>query len=297
MKHPLHVTYPYGGRGYLLHWWTYDDRGHFIVASNERALRSVAGRVFWEHPDATIKGYTEVEFVAPSEELQRLAEKQALEKVINHFYFEVLYRLREVEEAGYALPPPFDRCPKFEMEDWEDSIPDAWAMEHHSGCKHCHEGIRLVGMTRGDFYAKFFSRWQEANPDRAPSPVDKTRLVSRARVARDDEPLWRVYADFGPHAGGLGCESMRVEGEPTLGMDGMLGYGYVSLEDNALFFYVPLRDLPTSELEAVLQARKAEVQREQDIQEQKRKDDRERDDRERTKAVLDFFGMGAERKA
>ena len=286
----LHVVYPHGGRVFLLHWWTYDDRGHMIVSPTERGLIASARRIFTENPDAEIKGYSEVEIVAPGPKLHALAAQQVLNERVGAFFYEVSHRLREAAEAGRALPPPFERCTKFESDD-EESTPDEWTIAQHSGCKHCKETIRLVGMTPGDLYARHHTRWLATHPDhpenRDRSREGKGRVESRARVARDDEHLWAVRANFGPHSKGLVLAEMCVDGEYTMFSGGSMGYS--SLQDEALFFYLPIRDLDASELQAMLDMRKVEAKREQELREQSRKDEWERNKLEQINTIIAFF--------
>lgn len=280
----IRVYYPHGGRRRMLHWWTYNERGHVVLAKSRDGLLGSARRIFAENPDAEIRVYAEIVLVAPSEKLQEYAADQKRRERVSRFHVEVAARLSEVALAGLPLPAPFEVCASFESE--YDDEPNEWARERHSGCKNCLDKIRAVGLTPGDLYARYHAAWALAMAEHGhwEDRIDPKFVPSRAEPARDGEPLWCAVKEFGDHAGG--CKLLEV-GEPD--MIGVGGYGYSFVDDKALFFFRKCSDLDPAELESMLALEKQAAERAQAERERERVAAYERDKRQSVDAVVRFF--------
>ena len=276
----MKVFYPGGGRRFLLHWWTYDERGHLVLAPTEPGLQAVATRVFQKHPDAEIKAFAEIEIVGPSARLCALSELHDARDRIATFHHELVWRLREAVTAGRDLPAPFAVCTNYEPEEEvEGDGHEAWARETHYGCLHCKERIRLVGLTPADLYAQYHAAWYAANPSRAHE--DRRLVPSRAPAADDHEHLWFAEANFSDHSGGVVLTEMLLDEAET--------YRPRCLSDRVMFFFRRLRDLDSSAMQKALDEATATRNLRHETRERERVEEREREERQRIDSTLGFF--------
>jgi len=278
----LRVYYPGGGRFLLLHWWTYDERGHVILAPTERSLRDVSVRVFARHPDAEIKDYCEVEIVAPSARLCALAAESAQHARVANFHEEIVHRMGAVLKAGKELPPPFERCTNYEPEDPSEADGDQkeWEQSTHYDCRHCRHTIRLVGMTPVELYDRYSELWRQAYPLR--EHADPRRVLSRAVSASDDERIWCAVAAFGPHASGVSLNEVDMQ-------DAVRCFPS-SLSDSALFFFRRRRVLDSTAMTTALEAAMAEHKARREQRERDERAEYERKVRQEIENTLWFFG-------
>jgi hypothetical protein len=276
----VRVFYPGGGRRFMLHWWTYDERGHLVLAPTESGLQAVAARVFQKHPDAEIKAFAEIDIVGPSAHHCALAELHDARDRIATFHHELVWRLREAVTAGRDLPAPFAVCTNYEPEEEDEGVGDeAWARETHNGCRHCKERIRLVGLTPSDLYAQYHAAWYAANPSRAHE--DRRLVPSRAPAADNHEPLWYASADFGHHSGGVVLHEAKLDEAEV--------YRPSCLSDRVMFFFRRLRDLDSSAMQKALDDASATRKRRHEARERERVEEHEREERRRIDSTLGFF--------
>lgn len=247
---PLKVYYPLGGKHFLLNWYTDYDRGHVLLARSEAAIKNAFDRhVLDEVPE--VKAYCEIEIVAPSKKMCREAAERAYHADVDNFMNQVTWRLREVLKKHGALPF-FAPCNKFESEtshlhgDGDDAHEDRELDEHYD-CKNCTEGIRLVGLTKEEFFDRHAERWV-LEMDDFRGYEDPKRLVSLAEQAGDDEVLYMALGDYGHHQNGI----------------------YLSTEpgwrrEDVLFYYRLVRDLDKSsyvaQVDALIEKRRQEEEK------------------------------------
>lgn len=83
----LPVYLPLAGQFYLLHWWSYDERGHIILAPSEQSLLHTAKQVFEKHPwkDVEVKDAYLIELAAPSEKMKKEEEQFNYEQNVKMF--------------------------------------------------------------------------------------------------------------------------------------------------------------------------------------------------------------------
>jgi len=205
---PLLVFYPLGGRFLLLHWWTYDDRGHVVLAPSERAMLATAKRVFDANPDAQIRFYADVEAVAPSKTIHEQIARRVREQTVGSFKYEMTGRMFAAAEAGHVLPWPFARCSSYDPDpklvDYSPSVdPDVVENDKstHYACRNCTNQI-AIALGPEEFYERYAPGWRAHNPPHQSLP-DPRRTPSRGRVANDGEKLYAAVEDFGHHAGGI----------------------------------------------------------------------------------------------
>ena len=288
---PLLVDYPLGGRRFLLHWWTQDDRGHVVIAESERSLLAASKRVFAENPDAEIKAMCEVEIVAPPDRFEKLAALCARQEAIGEFHFMTCSRLHDAHEAGLEIPPPFAFCEMFEKDD-EDALPDSWARENHYNCKHCKSRVRLVGMTPEELYAQHAEAWYALHSDDRRNRSDSKKMKSRAARASDADAdgLWYARSNFGHHAGGIELREVDLERDVYLS-DGVPTPSFTPscFTEQLMFFFKRLSELDRSKAEAILAAEKEKSKRLHEERERVRKEAFERDRREQNEDVVRFF--------
>lgn len=244
---PLKVYYPLGGRTFMLHWWTQDDRGHLVLSRTEKAVHEVAQHVFEKNPDAEIKVFSEINIVGPSEQLLALAAEHLRREKITHFHGEMMWRIREVAEEGETLPAPFAPCSGYEPQEPEESDDDQGRRDYnqscrdkHYGCKHCQDKIQLVNMTPDELYARYHDAWERLHP--IERHEDPRRVPSRAPPYDHGRPLWYAVADFGHHSSGIDLNKADFEQD----------YRPAFLSDRLMFLFERVRDLDTSRLSAML---------------------------------------------
>lgn len=296
--HVLKVWFTKGGRYFALHWWTYDERGHLVLAPTEAKLREIAARIFNEHLDVELKAYCEIEIVGPTRRFRDLAAKYRMNEDIEQFNREISIRLRDAIKAGYALPSSFALCTEYKFKDEaarneaEDESADTreLRLDHHYGCTECMMGIRLIGMTPYELHVIYRKRW-EARPQqrRLRGRPYKTKGVpvagaSQAPEAADGEPLWFAYSNFGHHSGGLELHQIDYSD-----LDG--GYPPSYIGSHVIFYFRRLRELDLSELTAMRDVSDAGWKLRQEQEEQASAAKREREDREDIESVLEFFKL------
>src|SRR5277367_1385392 len=234
----LHVYYPFGGRVLLLHWYTYEDRGHVVLAKSQRALRATAMTVFTENPNAEIKALCEIDVVAPSNRLEKIVTESVRLENIRSFHLEVSFCLDSVLEAGLALPFPFAECTEYKPSDDFDA--DEWATKRHYQCENCEARIRLEEFSPEAFYNRYAEAWRVLYPQQ--THRDPRRGPSRAARASDDDELWFAEAMFGHHSSGVELKPINLdEIKESAGM---------FFSDRAMFFFKRVRELDSVELSA-----------------------------------------------
>jgi hypothetical protein len=289
---PFEVYNPSAGRTFMLHWWTEHDRGHVAFASTRQALLDVARGVFEMEPNAKTKAILEIEFVAPSDRMNQIAAKYDYQDRVESLFHDFMSRITEAASAGLAVPPPFYVCEKYEPEE-EAKEDDDWMEDCHYSCTNCTSKIRLVGMTKEDLYVNFYDDWSatkphENYPKRKGQP---SRVVSCARKASDDEPLWYARANFGHHQGGVELHEVSLadveEDRPSC------------LVESTLFFFRLLEPVDSALVqqvssisEAAQLTKKADDERREDVRRKAMKNERI----SRIVVALDFFNRPEARK-
>jgi len=274
----LPVYYPFGGRRCIMHWWTYDLRGHIAIARDERSLLAMAVSIFEEHPNAEIKAMTEIEIVGPSKKLEHMAAVSARGEAVLMFHHMICASMDDVLKDGRELPPPFARCEKYAPQSYmnEKDI-DEFTRERHLFCENCYSRIVLVGMTPVEFHDRYADAWYARHPEhRFEKGVDRRRVPSRATSARDDDAsIWYAAAQFGDHAPGIELRPVDPEA--------------FRWEDNVLFFFKRLRELDVTKPSAVLRAAKEALEAERQRREDADKRARAEHERRQLDELVDFF--------
>ena len=184
---PLKVVYPYGGKHFLLNWWTYDDRGHLFVAKREEQLRQMFDHIDFRD-DTRVDALQEVDIVAPSRSMSYSAALSRYNAVVRDFYRSISYELRGLNKHKLSLPEMFEPC--------------IHAIEGDSfDCDVCQAScVKLVGMTQEEFYLTYADAWEKTFEVRD-SWEDEKRCVSQATPADDAEVthLHMAVGDYGHH--------------------------------------------------------------------------------------------------
>lgn len=275
----LKVYYPHGGHHFLLHWWTYNERGHVVLARTEGSVYSTATSVFRKHSDAEVRAYSEVEIVAPSALMCKRAAEFDLQESISSFHQQIVYRLNDVVKGGKELPLQFEMCEAFEPKDL-DGAPCDWANETHYSCKNCTDKIKMIGMTKEELHAKYSSTWKKLSPSKI--YIDKNKVLSRAAPAKDNEELHYAKAEFGHHSSGIELDRMNLSKfDPT--------YRPEYLTGRVIFFYRKVRDLDAAPLQLMLDQQRQAIQERKAIGERQRIAKREQDKRNDIELTLSLF--------
>lgn len=242
----MKVYNPSSGVFLLLEWWTYYGRSHMILARNEKALTTVAKRAFREEGgEAELRAFLEIEMVAPPTSLCERSAQKLRQQAVALFLSEVSYRLSDLLKAGHPVPAPFVLCTEYKYRH-DDEPEEDWPWEHYE-CANCENGVRLDKLSPGDFYNQYQARWDTLMSDKiVRQPTAKIELspsASRGRVAENEVGLWYASANFGHHSSGI--DLLEVENDEALTRE-------------PLFFYLVKRVLDKSELQQLLDKRKAE---------------------------------------
>lgn len=229
---PLKVYYSGGGQKYLLHWWTYNERGHIILASSQESLLATAKRIFQKYPDAEIRDYLRVEIVAPSNRLSEVAAAYEYQQAVSTFEIDLVCSLKELIESGKKLPEPFKDCEKYDLKDKDNrQKPDRWMYENHYDCQNCRDRIVFPYPIK-EMYDLYGKLWQAINPSERRKPKDE-RVLSRARLPNNNEKLWIVRGVFGHHLGGIEIEELQLEDSEE-----ELSNGYCGYRSNIIFCFL-----------------------------------------------------------
>lgn len=272
-RDPQQVYYPLGGKKFLLHWWSYYERGNIILSDSEQSLDVVARKVFHEHPDAEIKGFYEIEIVAPTERMQEFRKTNDLDKTISMFHSEMVFRLKDLVKAGHGLPSGFEICPGFKPEEGVES--SNWDEEYHFNCLNCTDTIKLVDMTKKDLYDKYYEDWEKVFPHKG--WIDPKLVNNRANLAKNESNLFEAVANFGHHSSGIDLVEIDFENIESY------------LNDRILFFFHRIREIDSSELQKVLTESNLAMKKENEEREENRIKEYEREDKEKIDAVIAFF--------
>ena len=264
------VIYPHGGRHLLLQWWTHNEQWHLILASSLMGVGSVVKRACDLHSqDMRLGDFCEIDVVGPSEKMARDAAAFNRQEGIENFRDEVARRLQDALRLGYELPPGFKACEKYTPEDL-DNLHIPWAMDHHQGCAHCHEGIRTE-LTPEALYDKYHDAWVEEHPPikhKGKAP----RVISRAQPAVDGEPLWYATPNFGHHASGVDLREVDYSLSDS-------PHRPEYLMDGVLFFFRRGSDLDKAPLQTMICTRKAKEKADRERRDTKFRADRKQESR------------------
>lgn len=238
----LKVYYPHGGHHFLLHWWSYNERGHIILARTQDGIISTAKSVFKKHTDAEIKAYIEIDIVAPSELMHKQAKEAAIQERIDSLYFEVIHRLRFAIASGKNLPKQFAICTKYNPGKHDRGRKESTDTEHYS-CKSCSNRIKLArGMTKEKLYNQYNDEWSKAFPVK--QYTNPKHVLSCAEPVQDTKGLYFVEGCFGHHCTGLVLEKAKERDFPP------------SYLNDPLFFYHKIRELDSTDIQSMLENQK-----------------------------------------
>lgn len=269
---PFLVRSRIAGRFFLLHWWTYNERGHIVLARRPASILAAFERILEDHPDAEVRAYMKVKVVGPSNRLCVLGERADRNKEVMRFRCEVWSQLYEARKRGLELPKQFTTCELYEPD--PDDEHTEWARERHFGCRNCHDTIRLEGMTLDELYDQHIVGWRKIHPD---YPHDDRRVESPAPPAGDDEPFWYARANLGNHSGGIELKEVDFETAE-----------YFPPED-VLFFFRPFASLDTAWFNELLKIAQKSHEEESERMEAVRLELREEEEKREAEQTVAFF--------
>jgi hypothetical protein len=269
------VYYPHGGTHFLAHYWTYNERGHIMLARTEDAILHMAKTIFAEANDAELKAYQEVEIVAPPPSFFVLRDQAEMEERISHFAIDIRCRLKDLLDAKKELPAPFLACAEYDPDEPEYHNGE-YDIAYHFDCKNCKDRI-ITSMSDAEVFEKYGAEWEKLHPYKP--PVRNKVVPSRAQTANDGEELNYVWPNFGHHQGGIELRKMDK--------DSFFLAQFV--HSSALFFYRLIQEKDSSALKAILTAEAGQAKAKEKQHDQQWKIDQEKEDRERMEETLSFF--------
>lgn len=281
---PFKVHYQHGGNMFLLHWWTYSERGHIILANSEQSIFATAKRVFFHHPDAEIRRYLSIEVVAPSNFVNELASHYDRKEAIQSFVIDITFHINELIENGVGLPPGFEVCKNFQPVIGGEEAADYWVDRHHN-CKNCVDKLILPAPPEA-LYHQYGRLWDELkNPESKNSWNDK-RVFSKARVPDDDEPVWAALALFGHHSSGIDIEKVDLCLEDLNDKNRMRPR---TISRDVLFYFRKTGDVDRAPVNELLKTALKNRRAEKSASETKYKQQLKAEKQARIKMILDLF--------
>lgn len=262
---PLKVYYPFGGKRFLLNWWTYKSRGHLFIANNEEQMKQMFSHLKFGD-DTRVLAIQEVEIVAPSRSMSYEAALRDYEQEVENFYVGISYELRKLVSWKILLPKMFKEC----RHDGDDKY----------DCDTCQGScVKLVGMTTEELYLAYVNAWEEQFGK--PKVWEDKNLAPSQAVPADDSEVDKLHmasGNYGHHRDAIHLAPMSE------------GYS----RRDALFYYRLIRELDQSEYDQRIAFRQEEIKRDRKVQQdaghQKHLDE-ERKQAEDVCRFFRFFGV------
>lgn len=276
MTKPFLVHCSLGGEFFMLHWWTYNERGNLILARSEESLNSVAMSVFNRHTDARIDAYQLIEIVAPPTLFGQLSEEYDRKEDVEVFLNLMCYKINVAHERGESLPLPFEKCNDYdESGEGEEGEGDT----QHYNCGKCKYKIKLT-ITPEELFDRYSERWYALYPER--QWRKETRTLSKGRPAELSEKLQCALADFGHHSSGIFLQEVDVTTHEN-------NYRPPHLTDRVIFFYRVQNNLDSSYLQRQLDTLKENARVIRDKREENRKKDFDTRKKNEVEEIIKFF--------
>lgn len=260
-----------------------------MVCRSEAQAEGMFRRVLEEHPFAEVREYVEAELVGPPRQAHAQHAKAVYRDKVRGLWATIRWTARSLLEDGQPLPEGLERCPGYEEKDPDPEYPpDEWMRDRHNNCKHCEDGLRLVGMTPEELYAKRGAVFEEeqARAERTNHKPRYVRVFSRAEPAKDDEPLWAAIANHGHHADGTYLRELSgdwsLPEEPDC-MPWFMGFP-------VLFFFRKVRDLDTTRVAGLATAARDAIKRDRERAQRRRDEEAQREKAERAERLRKLLG-------
>lgn len=271
----LKVFFPEGGKFFLLHWWSYNERGNVILTKNIASLETTAKCALKKYGELEFKSFFEIEIVAPSKQLNDLVSEAVYKEEVINFHREMCGRLSETVKHKVELIEPFKVCSTYvcNPDMIKYAAEDPSYVKYHLECLHCFAGIKC-NISKEELHQRYYDKWQVIHPNKR---IDK-RVISKATPALDGETLWYARANFGHHSGGLELEEVDYE----------IGY-WVSFSNNIIFLFRKLNELDCSKFQTMADQAQKDHKKWQEEQSARRRDQFDKDQQDKSNEVINFF--------
>lgn len=149
--YPMKVFYPYGGKHFMLFWEELDEGKNIILSKSKSGIDDCIK--YLAEKGATIIQFSEIDIVAPSEELCLKVVKLRERYDIKIFYNNLVSKLLSsgITPGDKSISDLFDKCPSY-----DDGQP------YYCNCNRlkCYCGFLLKGMSLKGFYNKYNNKFQ-----------------------------------------------------------------------------------------------------------------------------------------
>lgn len=219
----IKVHFPHGGVWRMLRWHEADCGHHLIMARTHKGVMAALRAALVKEPDLEIRGYWEIDVVAPSPKMNQEAEvilDQHAEAGFRHYIESVAY---EMLRMGVELPKPLRACDRYQQRHEHSYRVGEESRKLHIGCKNCERGV-IIDIP--DF-SSFFKQRRAAIEahEAAAREVARAKLTtkpnrtilgepvaaeSRAVPAKDGKAVRAALAEFGPHCEGVVLKDFKV---------------------------------------------------------------------------------------
>lgn len=188
---PIRIYCPDSGTRWLIRWSSYDDGSHLIIAPSRKSAEFTLEKAAHSYSDIKSTEFFKVEFVAPSNLLNKLNTEKFWEEEKEIFKLEVISWCRELE----TLPAGIKRCENYQP---VDEYHSEWGARNHIGCINCYDGIVFNPY---EIFENNYTSWkQTAEKLKYTSPYKpfkkKELPFSKAPQASDDETIYAVSFDY-----------------------------------------------------------------------------------------------------
>jgi hypothetical protein len=278
-EHDLKVYYPYGGRHYLLCWWTHNEQHHLIVAKTHESVEKSFATVLKAHADAEPRDFLQVDIVSPEQKYLDAYAKEQMEREVRTFWGHLMSTVREYREETGKIPSRLKRCTKYV--DKYASENKAKEDEHHWDCENCCEGYLPVEGTFESVYMQYRDTYLELH-DRSNSrvivkapPIREKKVKSSAPLQDTALPLYAITPNFGHHSHGIVMGS-EVDVE--------------EMTDTYLLFYQNPKPADRSTIDAACFVHKENLKAKDEARKNKWVADKILHQKERFDELFQFFG-------
>ena len=272
------------GRKFLLHWYTYEERGHLLLANSQRSLLNVANSLAQKKPWAELKHYLEIDIVPIPDYMHQLSAQHDRREAINRFKIYLTISLQDLIKAKRNLPRQFYLCDNYDPQDLAPTDISDWARETHYQCGACHEGI-IFPSTNERLYDTYSRRWYENSLLGSNNPENKyiEKQTQAIQLPEEDPQLYFAEPRFGHHNDGIDLRKVDIANCDDNWRPAFLA--------SPLFFYKEVARLDIEPIQSLFEDHENKRKTFKNKMEENRKEKYQADEKAKLDAVINFFNV------